>query len=157
MTQQQMHKIRLSPSSGGRDNETPPESAALTRRWPDTQQDIRKVYTLWFDLQTTFGREPMAKIAACWLERDANHRFVKVAEIVARDPDEVWALSQHLDTDWTEGPCVRWKTVCLRARSSAVGDVISRGEQFWVIAPAGFYQPEKKEEGATDDDLLCDH
>jgi hypothetical protein len=73
-----------------------------------------------------------------WQEKTRRDQsFTRVAKIEAPFAS-VFALSQHLDCDWTANPEVVWHAPG-EIRSTSVGDVIvsTRGDA-WMILPCGY-------------------
>ncbi len=70
--------------------------------------------------------------------------YIPVAQVEVQDPienqpelplEEVYQLTQHLDTEWWHNPGV---TALVHTRSTSVGDVLGDSQTLWVVAPLGF-------------------
>lgn len=70
--------------------------------------------------------------------------FIPVAQVEAQELlddqpevalEEVYRLTQHLDTEWWNNPGV---TAWIHSRSTSVGDVVGDGQTLWAVAPLGF-------------------
>ena len=84
--------------------------------------------------------------ASSWYE-DRSSNYTHVADVVA-PLEQVFALTNHIDHDWTRNPEVVWHTPDTSLRSTSVGDVILDYEsrQAWMIMPLGFQElpPERR-------------
>jgi hypothetical protein len=69
--------------------------------------------------------------------------YIPVAQVEVQDPienqpelplEEVYQLTQHLDTEWWHNPGV---TALVHTRSTSVGDVLGDSQTLWVVAPMG--------------------
>ena len=56
--------------------------------------------------------------------RHANANWPVVAIVQANDLEHAFMLSNHIDTDWQDGPGVVWVAEPKEHRSTSVGDVI---------------------------------
>ena len=75
-----------------------------------------------------------------WHE-DRSHAYTHVADVVA-PLEHVFALTNHIDHDWTRNREIVWYTADALLRSMSVGDVILDDEsgQAWMILPIGFQE-----------------
>ena len=70
-----------------------------------------------------------------WQAADRNYQLV--AEVEAAGLAEVFRLTNHIDYAWTENAGAR---LCSNGpvRSTSVGDVITLGEDAWLVTGSGF-------------------
>ena len=73
-----------------------------------------------------------------WSTDRAGH-YRHVADVLAPF-GQVFALTNHVDHDWTDNPEVTWHDDGSPLRSTSVGDVIVSYEtgQAWMVMPTGF-------------------
>lgn len=64
----------------------------------------------------------------------------KVAEVPGIDLDRAFMLTNHIDSDWTQGGDVVCSAKESRARSSSVGDLFRCGDRVHLVANLGFVQ-----------------
>ncbi|HET8851617.1 MAG TPA: hypothetical protein VFN02_03760 [Ktedonobacteraceae bacterium] len=78
--------------------------------------------------------------ALSWYE-DRSSNYTHVADVVA-PLEQVFALTNHIDHDWTKNPEVVWHATDAPLRSSSAGDVIVAYEsgQAWLIMPIGLQE-----------------
>ena len=80
---------------------------------------------------------PPATLSHWWSNQRETH-YRHVADVAASFAD-LFALTNHIDADWTQHPEVVWHTAP-PLRSTSVGDVfvcIATG-QAWLVLPCGF-------------------
>ncbi len=94
-----------------------------------------KRYTMYH--RTTFDLALMlhGEIPSTVLSRD----YVKVAEVIAHDLEEVFRRTNTIEFYWWEDPKVV-RSEPIAYRSTSVGDVITQGKRVWVVASCGFAQ-----------------
>ena len=75
------------------------------------------------------------------LSEDRSRSYTHVADVVA-PLEQVFALTNHIDHDWTCNPEVVWHTTRAPLRSTSVGDVIVAYDsgQAWLILPIGLQE-----------------
>ena len=79
-----------------------------------------------------------------WFTIQADHitvrraDYVKVAEVLAENLDEVFRLTNTIDHDWQENEHVTPARPSQPERSTSVGDVIVLGDQAWMVDSASF-------------------
>lgn len=67
--------------------------------------------------------------------QDPFMELVKVADVEARSLNQVFELTNHIESDWTENEGV--SAVPGRHRSTSVGDVYLSGSDFYCVAMMG--------------------
>lgn len=72
-------------------------------------------------------------------------KYAPVAVVDSTNLDEVFMLTNNIDTPWTENEKVR--AVVDSARSSSVGDIFVNDEGVFVVAGFGFHQLYNKATG----------
>ncbi|TMC19654.1 MAG: hypothetical protein E6J34_14945 [Chloroflexi bacterium] len=87
------------------------------------------------------AHDPLAMVfpsAENW-QADRGSRFTHVATVEASTLEEVFTITNHGATDWTNKPEVVWLAVQFH-RSTSVGDVIvsTMSGQSWLVSPRGF-------------------
>ena|SRR5579872_6370461 len=77
---------------------------------------------------------------ACW-HNDRHRHFRHVADVAA-PLEQVFALTNHRDCDWTRNPEIVWYDTLLPLRSTSAGDVIVSNEtaRAWMVMPAGLLE-----------------
>lgn len=64
--------------------------------------------------------------------------FTLVAEVKADNIEEVFALTNHIDSDWTENEGVTKAPGATRFRSTSVGDVVVADGERYLCANIGW-------------------
>ncbi len=74
-----------------------------------------------------------------WLLNPAPH-FRHVAQVQADQLEQVFALTNHQEVNWTSHQEIIWHATDAPVRSTSIGDVIvsSQTGQVWLVLPAGF-------------------
>ena len=85
--------------------------------------------------QITEGYSHPDRAIARWLNNHEQYR--KVADVTARDLDEVWGITQNVNDSWTRNPNVIWSKSHM-LRSTSVGDVFVQNDKAWLVAQKGF-------------------
>ena len=68
--------------------------------------------------------------------------YTKIAEVACEDLEEVFRITNDIDSDWTKGPSVIWHKD--RCRSTSVGDiVIDENLGIWYCDSVGWKQLDK--------------
>lgn len=78
------------------------------------------------------------QVARVWANQDAmKPHYVKVADLMADDLDEVFEKTNHIDRSWTENEGIVWNAD--RVRSTSVGDIIvAEDQKRFFVAGMGF-------------------
>ncbi len=85
--------------------------------------------------QITEGYSHPDRAIARWLN---NHeQYIKVADVTARDLDEVWDITQNVNDSWIKNPNVIWSK-SHDLRSTSVGDVLVHDGKAWLVSWRGF-------------------
>lgn len=64
--------------------------------------------------------------------------FAHVADVRAHAPEEVWAKTQNIDSDWLLGPDVTPRVVQKGCRSTSVGDIVVDADgRLWSVERVG--------------------
>src|SRR6266566_3200059 len=74
---------------------------------------------------------------SCWLNNRKN--YIKVAEVEARDLDEVWDITQNRGDSWAKKSAVKWSK-SHKLESTSVGDVIVHNGKAWLYLWEGFME-----------------
>jgi hypothetical protein len=67
-----------------------------------------------------------------------GNRFFPVAIVEAEGLEEAWEATQHIHSDWTDGPKVKKILGSKALRSSMVGDLFETPDGTFVVAGCGF-------------------
>ena len=71
-----------------------------------------------------------------YLPKQPGREYRRVADIAVDNINDVFRLTQNLETPWTDGPYVRMAE--MRRRSTSIGDVIQTEDgRTFVVAPLG--------------------
>lgn len=88
------------------------------------------------------ARDPWAMVSPCedgWIVNRALH-FRHVADVQAEGLEQVFALTNHQEANWTSHPEITWYAKDAPVRSTSVGDVIvaAQNGQAWLVLPLGY-------------------